>query len=146
MMMRRYYDNGQLHDEKYWINEQKRYLIKEKRHNTTGPAIKSWFENGQVECEYYYLNGNKHRLNDPAVRYWYKNGLLRKEEYYLRGERHNTTGPAIKKWDENGHLNEECYIDGNFLTKEEFENRKNTCDGKVVEIDGKKYKLTAVSS
>jgi hypothetical protein len=30
------------------------------------------------------------------------------------------------------------------LSEKKFEKTKNTCDGKIVEIDGKKYKLSAV--
>ena len=33
---------------------------------------------------------------------------------------------------------------GEELTEEEFNNRNSSCEGKVVEVDGKKYKLTSV--
>ena len=36
------------------------------------------------------------------------------------------------------------YIDGKCYTEQEFKEKINNCEGKVVEIDGKKYKLTAV--
>ena len=53
---------------------------------------------------------------------------------------HREDGPAIefadgtKLW----------FIDGKELSEEKFNARKNSCNGKIVEIDGKKYKLTEI--
>jgi len=50
-------------------------------------------------------------------------------------------------WHDNGNINTEEYcLSGKLLTKEEFNNRNDPCNvsGKVVEIDGKKYKLKEV--
>ena len=33
---------------------------------------------------------------------------------------------------------------GNKITKKEFDELKSSCDGKIIEIDGKKYRLTLV--
>ena len=75
----------------------------------------------------------------------FDNGQLYSEYYYLDGKLHNTTGPAIKCWDDNGQLNYEYYyLDGKHHTKEQFDNRKNTCNGKEIIIEGKKYKLTLI--
>ena len=40
----------------------------------------------------------------------------------------------MKKW----------YINGKQLTEEEFNKQRSCCTGKVVEIDGKKYRLEAL--
>ena len=64
--------------------------------------------------------------------------------WYLNGKMHREDGPAIEwpsgdKW---------WYLNGNRLTEEEFNkhlaDKKVSCAGKVVEVDGKKYKLTEV--
>jgi len=36
------------------------------------------------------------------------------------------------------------YINGKCLTKKEFDNRTKSCENKIVEIEGVKYKLTKV--
>ena len=84
----------------------------------------------------WYLNGKVHREDGPAIeradgsRWWYLNGKVHRED-----------GPAIewasgtRKW----------YLNGTQLTEAEFNARQHpTCNGKVVEIDGKKYKLMEV--
>ena len=78
---------------------------------------------------------------------YYENGQLGYESYWIDDKRHNPNGPAFRGWDVNGQLrDEEYWIDGKLLTKEEFENRNAppSCNGKVVEIDGKKYQLREV--
>jgi len=35
-------------------------------------------------------------------------------------------------------------LEGKELTKKEFNQRQQPCSGKVIEIDGKKYKLTEI--
>jgi hypothetical protein len=60
--------------------------------------------------------------------------------WYRNGKRHREDGPAIEYV--NG--DKAWYLNGDKLTEAEFNARKNTCSGKVVEIDGKKYKLVEV--
>ena len=82
------------------------------------------------------LEGNIHRETDPAIewndgtKFWYKNGQL-----------HRPDGPAIER--PNG--DKEYWIEGFSMSKKEFDNRtkkdQNNCDGKVVDIDGVKYRL-----
>jgi len=76
-----------------------------------------------------------HREGGPAIecangtKYWYSNG-----------KRHREGGPAVE-W-ANG--DKEWYINGKELTEAEFNARTKSCNGKVVEIDGKKYKLQEI--
>ena len=82
------------------------------------------------------VNGKRHREGAPAVewqvgiRFW-----------YLDGKRHRIDGPAVE-W-ANGY--KEWWIDGIELTEGEFYRRTNPppCVGKVVEIEGRKYRLVA---
>ena len=70
-------------------------------------------------------------VNEYGTKYWYLNDKLHRED-----------GPAVefasgaKCW----------YINGKLLTEAEFNARikQSSCDGRVVEIDGKKYKLQEV--
>jgi hypothetical protein len=76
-----------------------------------------------------------HREDGPACEYSDETKC-----WYINGKCHREDGPAIEYL--GGH--NAWYIDGIELTEEEFNARKNSCNGKVVEIDGKKYKLTEI--
>ena len=84
----------------------------------------------------WYLNGKLHREDGPAIewadgsKYWYLNGELHRED-----------GPA-SEW-AGGY--KEWVLKGERLTEAEFNQRMNkSCSGKVVEIEGVKYKLVEV--
>ena len=116
----RVYGNGDKHWYQNGIN-----------HRTDGPAIED------VDGDkYWYQNGNLHRTDGPAVeyadgsKYWYQNG-----------QRHRTDGPASEYADGRKYW----YLEGQELTEAEFNARtKPSCEGKVVEIDGKKYTLVEI--
>ena len=115
-------------------------------HNEAGPAYREWHEDGQLEHESYWLNGNRHNAAGPAYREWHENGQLEYEGYWLNGNRHNAAGPAIRSWLANGQLEREAYwLNDRQLPKAEWEAAVNPapCDGKVVEIEGRRYKLVA---
>jgi len=84
---------------------------------------------------FWYLNGQLHREDGPAIEW--TNG---DRWWYLNGELHREDGPAVewasgtRKW----------YLNGTQLTEAEFNARHQPCGGKVVEIDGKKYKLMGI--
>ena len=104
-----------------------------------------YYDNGQLESELYLFKCRYYNPHGPAYRSWHKNGQLRSEVYWINNRCHNMDGPAVRRWDSNGQLQcEEYWIDNKQLTKEEFENRTKTCNGKIIEIDGKKYKLQEV--
>ena len=135
-------------------NGDKEWFLNEKRHREDGPAIewgngdKSWFLNGKLHREdgpavegsdgtkHWCLNGKLHREDGPALECG--NG---DEEWWLNGERHREDGPAI---DSNGY--KAWYLNGEKLTEQEHKARtsKDNCEGKLVEIEGKKYKLVSV--
>lgn len=87
--------------------------------------------------EWRYKN-KLHRIDGPAVEW--TNGT---KEWFIDGVPHRTDGPALllpdgrKFW----------IINGNQMTEEEFNKyvgNKTNCNGKIVEIDGVKYKLVAL--
>ena len=87
--------------------------------------------------KYWYLKGKLHREDGPAIedsggcKFWYLNGQLHRED-----------GPAV----EYGDGAKYWYLNDVEFTEEEFNNKMNppSCNGKVVTIDGKQYKLTEV--
>ena len=106
------------------------YNSKGQFHREDRPAVE--YTSG---TKHWYLNGKLHRADGPAVEYFdgYK-------AWYLNGKCHREDGPAVE-WS-NGY--KEWWLNGKKLTEAEFNQRTNktSCAGKVVEIDGKKYKLT----
>lgn len=87
------------------------------------------YENGRVD----WLNkkGQPHRNGGlPAVEFG------KHQEYWVNGRLHRDVGPAIIL--ESGNV--QYWKNGKEITKGEFENYNN----KVIEIDGKKYKLVMV--
>ena len=89
---------------------------------------------GSDGYESWYLNGQLHREGGPAVTY--PNGT---EYWYLNGKLHRVAGPAV----EYSNGDKEWYLNGKEVTKEQVLTN-TSCHGKVVEIDGKKYKLEEV--
>ncbi len=83
----------------------------------------------------WFLDGELHREDGPAV--IYSDGT---EHWYLNGDLHREDGPAIKLTTGT----EQWFINGTRLTEAEFNARKQSCNDKVVEISGVKYKLQAV--
>ncbi len=76
-----------------------------------------------------------HRLDGPAVEY--ADGS---KEWYVDGKLHRLDGPAVEYTD--GH--KAWYVIGEDMTEKEFNEYikpKPTCEGKVVEVDGVKYRL-----
>jgi len=63
--------------------------------------------------------------------------------WYLNGKLHREDGPAVERADGTTFW----WLNGEHLTEEDLRVKtqaQSTCDGKVVEIDGRKYKLTEV--
>ena len=83
----------------------------------------------------WFLNGNLHREDGPAVEY--ANG---NKYWYFNGKLHREDGPAVEYVDDY----KAWYLNGKLHTQEEFNKKMNPCSGKIVEIDGKKYRLQEI--
>jgi len=99
-------------------------------HRLDGPAV----ERANGNC-YWFQNGKLHRTDGPAIEY--ADGY---RAWYQNGQRHRIDGPAIEwangdKW---------WYIEGKELSEKEFLQQTSTCNGKVIEYEGKRYKLQLV--
>jgi hypothetical protein len=111
----------------HWYND------KENRHRLDGPAVE--WANGHKE---WWVNGKLHRLDGPAVEC-----AEGSKSWWVDGKPHRLDGPAF----EYANGNKEWWVNGKKMTEEEFNEYtkpKPSCEGKVVEVDGKKYKLTAI--
>jgi hypothetical protein len=115
---------------KVYDNGTKEWFLNGKLHREDGPAAE-WADG----TKFWFLNGKLHREDGPAVEWadgtkcWCRNGEDRRED-----------GPAIEY--PNG--TKFWYIDDKQLTEAEFNSRNKTCNGKIVTIDGKQYKLQEV--
>jgi hypothetical protein len=85
--------------------------------------------------EWFNLEGKLHREDGPAVEW--ANG---DKCYYINGKLHREDGPAL----EFANGDKAYYINDEYLTEEEFNNRNKSCENKIVEIEGVKYKLSKV--
>jgi hypothetical protein len=85
----------------------------------------------------WYLNDKRHREDGPAIEWSDGN-----KSWYLNDKRHREDGPAIE-WadgDKSWYLNDKCLTELQWL---EAVKPKPSCVGKVVEVDGVKYRLVA---
>ena len=106
------------------------WYLNDKLHREDGPAIE--YADGS---KYWYLNDKLHREDGPAVEY--ADGS---KEWYLNDDLHREDGPAVEYAD-----GKEWYLNGEQLSETQFNARPKptaSCEGKVVEVDGVKYKLT----
>lgn len=84
----------------------------------------------------WYLNDKRHREDGPAVEWA---GVYK--SWYLNGKLHREDGPAVEFAD--GY--KAWYLKGESLTEAEFNKRlQKSCSGRMVEVDGVKYKLVEV--
>ena len=113
--------------------------------------------------KYWYQNDKLHRLDGPAIEYpngskaWYQNGKLHRldgpaceladgsKEWYLNDKLHREDGPAIE-WADGS---KSWYLNGKGLSHAKWKKKvaklnSPSCNGKVVEIEGKKYRLMEV--
>jgi len=113
----------------------KRWYLDDKLHREDGPAVE--YTDGRT----WYLNGKLHRVDGPAMEYY--NGS---KYWFLNDKFHRTDGPAIELT--SGTKSKYWFLNGVEYTEADWfkqtQKVKAPCVGKVVEIDGVKYKLVEV--
>jgi hypothetical protein len=115
-----------------YSNGSKHWYLDDKLHREDGPAVE-YSKVGKM----WYLNGKRHREDGPAIESY--NGS---KCWCLNDKLHREDGPAIECPD-----GSKCwFLNGEELTEQEHKaaTSKPNCEGKIVEIDGKKYKLMGV--
>ena len=102
------------------------------------------FAGGKRIRQEWRVNGKYHRVDGPAWIEYIPDGSIWCEQYYIEGKYHREDGPAcITRNDDGSIWREAYYIEGKHLSNEVFLKR-TSCSGKIVEIDGKKYRLEEV--
>jgi len=118
---------------KVYDNGATEWLLDGKRHRTDGPAVE--YASGG---KYWYLDGKRHRTDGPAIEY-----ASGSKYWFLDGKRHRTDGPAIEYADGT----KLWFLDDKQLTESQWKKavkpKVTGCVGKVVEVDGVKYRLIA---
>ena len=113
-------------------------------HNSSGPAVQKWYENGQEDYRSYCVEGKRHNPSGPATQGWYENGQEQFRAYWMDGKKHNTSGPAFQGWYGDGQeWFREYWIDGRELTEEEFDRRKDTVE---IQVEGKTKRVSRMSA
>ena len=107
----------------------KSWYLNGKRHREDGPAVE--YSNGD---KYWYINGKLHREDGPAVEH--SDGY---KAWFINGKRHREDGPAV----EHSSGSSAWWLNGRHLV-DLLNTRAKPCSGKIVEIDGVKYKLEEV--
>ena len=113
-----------------YLSGTKRWYLEGKLNRLDGPAIE-WADG----AKHWYSKGQLHRPDGPAVE-----STSGTKEWYLHGKLNRTDGPAVEWVDGD----KEWYFEGKKLSEAEFNRRVNpqpSCVGRIVEIDGKKYRL-----
>ena len=132
--IRWYNDKDQLHrldgPAVEWACGTKIWLVEGKLHRLDGPAVEE--ADGSKE---WWVESKPHRLDGPAIEH--ADGG---KEWLVEGKLHRLDGPAI----EHADGGKEWYVEDKKMTEEGFNayiKPKPTCEGKIVEVDGIKYKL-----
>lgn len=106
------------------------YNDKDQLHRLNGPAIE-WAGSSKA----WFVEDKLHRLDGPAIE-----GADSYKAWYVNGKLHRLDGPAIEYADNY----KEWWVYSKEMTEKEFNEYikpKPTCEGKIVEVDGVKYKL-----
>ena len=95
--------------------------------------------NDNKTIEWRNSDGKLHRKDGPAIE-----SADGGKEWCVNGKLHREDGPAVEYADGG-----KCWcVDGENLSREEFlartKRKQASCAGKVVEVDGKKYKLVEI--
>jgi len=122
--------NHKTYEVRVYENGDKHWYLNGKRHREDGPAIE--YSNNHKE---WWINGKRHREDGPAIEY-----VDGTRHWYLNSKLHREDGPAVE------YFNGDCewFLNGREMTEQEFNLKTKSCTGKIVEIDGKKYRLTEI--
>ena len=90
-----------------------------------GDGTKRWYLNDKCHCEH-----------GPAVEY-----ACGTKFWYFNGKRHREDGPAVEYSDGTKfwYLNDKAYTEVDW--RNQLQKVKAPCEGRLVEVDGVKYKL-----
>jgi len=127
--------NFETYEVRVYANGTKCWCQNDKFHRIDGPAVEH-----ASGFKVWYQNGKFHRIDGPAVerangdKFWFQNGKY-----------HRIDGPAV----ESANGDKYWYLDGVEYFEHDYnteiaKRNANTCEDRLVEIDGIKYKLLKV--
>ena len=101
-----------------------------------------FYTNGSIKEEHWHKDGKLHREGDKPADIWYrKDGSIRHELWYKDGKLHREADkPAVIWYLKEGSIEAESW----FKDGVQYTPQTDSCHDKIVEIDGKKYKLLLV--
>lgn len=77
-----YNDNVTIKEKSYFVYPIDLYNIENLLHRSDGPALLTFYPNGNKKSEYYYINGELHRENLPALVTYYEDSIIKSESYF----------------------------------------------------------------
>ena len=82
----------------------------------------TFWDNGQLRCRAFYLNGRFHRTDGPACESWGPGGRLEDRQFYVNGKYHRTDGPAREWWGSEGWGRSSAFfvVNGKWMAEEAF--------------------------
>ena len=86
-------------------------------HNDNGPAIISYYPNGNISYKLWCANGKCHNENGPAYIRHDEDGNVAYKECYINDKLHNENGPAIIGYDEDGNIIRQEYWENGIRIK-----------------------------
>jgi antitoxin component YwqK of YwqJK toxin-antitoxin module len=123
----------------YYENGQIQYqiwYINGELHNENGPAIIKYYETGKIQYKFWKINGLPHNENGPASICYYENGEIKSQEWYINGLSHNENGPSIISFYENGKIHyQSWWINGTYLSKPEIIIQKELIEKRKIAIN-----------
>jgi antitoxin component YwqK of YwqJK toxin-antitoxin module len=87
--------------------------------NKETPALISYFDNGSLRSESYYINGEYHRKDGPATIEYYRDASIHSQLFYVNGKRHREDGPAHIYYNTDGSISYKEYYINNELHRED---------------------------
>jgi antitoxin component YwqK of YwqJK toxin-antitoxin module len=87
-----------------------KYYLNKKYHRKNGPSYIEYYENGCIQNEYYFINGKYNREEGPSVIRYYDDASINYQNYYIKGHLHREEGPSIVKYNEEGSIKSEGYF------------------------------------
>lgn len=64
------------------------------KHREDGPAVISYYPNGNIEYYRHFINNKRHKTDGPECTYYNSDGTIQYEIWYKNGQEHNESGPS----------------------------------------------------
>ncbi len=79
-------------------------------HREDGPAFTSYYRDGSLKDEAYYIDGKVHREDGPAGIRYNEDGYVESEIYCIMDKLHRDDGPALIRYNQDGEVTKERWF------------------------------------